>query len=60
MAHVSRLTELLTTPHCLQVKMITGDHLLIAKETARQLGLGTNIEESHGLPMLEEGGAVSQ
>jgi len=25
------------------VKMITGDHIAIAKETARQLGLGTNI-----------------
>ena len=26
------------------VKMITGDHLLIAKETARVLGIGTNIK----------------
>ena len=25
------------------VKMITGDHLLIARETARSLGMGTNI-----------------
>ena len=25
------------------VKMVTGDHLLVAKETARQLGLGTKI-----------------
>lgn len=31
------------------VKMITGDHLLIAKETARQLGMGVNILPSHKL-----------
>lgn len=28
------------------VKMVTGDHLKIAKETARRLGLGTNIYEA--------------
>jgi H+-transporting ATPase len=27
----------------IQVKMITGDQLLIAVETARQLGMGTNM-----------------
>jgi H+-transporting ATPase len=26
-----------------EVKMITGDHGLIAKETCRELGMGTNI-----------------
>ena len=26
-----------------EVKMVTGDHLTIAKETARRLGMGTNI-----------------
>jgi len=26
-----------------QVRMITGDHLVIAKETARLLGMGSNI-----------------
>lgn len=31
------------------VKMITGDHLLIAKETARRLGMGTSILPSHKL-----------
>jgi H+-transporting ATPase len=35
------------------VKMITGDHLLIAKETARRLDMGTNIHASAGLPMLD-------
>jgi H+-transporting ATPase len=35
------------------VKMITGDHLLIAKETARQLGMGTFIRSAQGLPMLD-------
>ena len=39
-----------------EVKMITGDHLLIAKETARQLGMGTNIENAALLPKLEEDG----
>lgn len=36
------------------VKMITGDHLLIAKETARVLGMGDFICSSDGLPMLDE------
>eukprot|EP01038_Epipyxis_sp_PR26KG_P005480 gene5480-7588_t len=35
------------------VKMITGDHLLIAKETARRLDLGEEIYPSDGLPMLD-------
>ena len=28
---------------CFQVKMVTGDQLLIGKETAKQLGMGTNM-----------------
>ena len=35
------------------VKMITGDHLLIAKETARQLEMGSNITDAAVLPMLD-------
>jgi H+-transporting ATPase len=35
------------------VKMITGDHLLIAKETARQLKLGDDISTAEGLPLLD-------
>ncbi len=31
------------------VKMVTGDQLAIARETARQLGLGTNILDAGGL-----------
>jgi H+-transporting ATPase len=31
------------------VKMVTGDQVAIAKETARQLGLGTNILDASGL-----------
>lgn len=34
--------------------MITGDHLLIACETARQLGMGDYIKNAGGLPMLNE------
>jgi H+-transporting ATPase len=36
-----------------QVKMITGDHLLIAKETARVLEMGDNIRSANGLPLLD-------
>jgi H+-transporting ATPase len=38
-----------------QVKMITGDHLLIAKETARALGLGHDIQDASNLPSLVQG-----
>lgn len=42
----------------IDVKMITGDHVAIAKETARQLGIGTNILNATGLPSLLEDGTV--
>jgi len=32
-----------------EVKMVTGDQIAIARETARQLGLGTNILDASGL-----------
>jgi H+-transporting ATPase len=32
-----------------KVKMVTGDQVAIAKETARQLGMGTNILDASGL-----------
>ena len=32
-----------------QVKMITGDQLLIGKETAKQLGMGTNMFTTEAL-----------
>jgi len=35
------------------VKMITGDNLLIAKETARRLEMGTYILPAEGLPTLD-------
>ncbi|KAK9815431.1 hypothetical protein WJX72_003597 [[Myrmecia] bisecta] len=40
------------------VKMITGDHQVIAKETARVLGMGTNIAKAAGLPMLTADGKI--
>jgi len=40
----------------IDVKMITGDHTAIAKETARQLGLGTNILNAERLPGLDAHG----
>jgi len=36
------------------VKMITGDHLLIASDMALQLGLGNVVFDASGLPMLDE------
>lgn len=38
------------------VKMITGDHGVIAKETCRQLGMGTNVQGTEGIPSLDENG----
>ena len=35
------------------VKMVTGDHLLIAKQTAKTLNMGTKIFTSENLPMLD-------
>jgi H+-transporting ATPase len=35
------------------VKMITGDHLLIAKETSRVLDMGEIMQSSEGLPLLD-------
>ena len=35
------------------VKMITGDHLLIAKETCRRLSMGDYILDASGLPTLD-------
>jgi H+-transporting ATPase len=35
------------------VKMVTGDHLLIAKQTALTLNMGTKIFTSENLPMLD-------
>ena len=40
------------------VKMITGDHTVIAKETARQLGMGTNIKGSENLPSMQADGKI--
>ena len=46
-------TIALAREYGVSVKMITGDHLLIAKETARVLGLGTAIRNADGLPLLD-------
>jgi H+-transporting ATPase len=40
------------------VKMITGDHLLIARETARMLGMGLEIKDPKELPAFEVGSAI--
>lgn len=47
---------LIYSPHILSgvnVKMITGDHLLIAKQTAKALAMGDKIFDSENLPMLD-------
>jgi tetratricopeptide (TPR) repeat protein len=43
-----------------QVKMITGDHSAIAKETCRTLGLGTNIQKADQLPAFNANQEVPQ
>jgi H+-transporting ATPase len=40
------------------VKMITGDQVLIAKEMSRILGLGTNIPDAAGLPAMAADGTI--
>lgn len=37
---------------------ITGDNVLIARETARVLGMGTNIRTPEGLPQMTEDGRM--
>jgi H+-transporting ATPase len=44
--------------HGVDVKMITGDHAVIARETARTLGMGTNILGCEGLPSLGPKGEI--
>jgi len=38
------------------VKMVTGDHKIIAVETCKQLGMGHNIQGPEALPKLDENG----
>lgn len=40
------------------VKMVTGDQVLIAKEMSRMLGLGTNIPNADGLPKFDADGKI--
>ncbi|MEJ2724468.1 MAG: plasma-membrane proton-efflux P-type ATPase, partial [Deltaproteobacteria bacterium] len=42
--------------HGLKVKMVTGDNVAIAKEIARQLHLGTNIQPADQIFLGKEGG----
>ncbi len=37
---------------------ITGDNMLIARETARALGMGTDIRTPEGLPSMTEDGRM--
>jgi H+-transporting ATPase len=48
----------LAIEHGVDVKMITGDHAVIARETARSLGMGTNILGCEGLPSLGPKGEI--
>jgi H+-transporting ATPase len=49
----SKLTIEQALDNGVEVKMITGDHLLIAREMARRLGLGNAIYSAEGLPNLD-------
>merc|ERR1712199_37884 len=46
-------TVRLSRENGVSVKMITGDHLLIAMETARVLDMGDCIQSAEGLPLLD-------
>eukprot|EP00762_Andalucia_godoyi_P005907 ANDGO_06948.mRNA.1 putative plasma membrane ATPase len=46
--HDSRATLLRAHELGIRVKMITGDHVLIAQETSRMLGIGGNVVALHG------------
>jgi H+-transporting ATPase len=50
----TKLTLELAREYGVAVKMITGDHLLIATDMALQLGLGSIVFDASGLPMLDE------
>lgn len=52
----TRETLRLCEQNGVEVKMVTGDHLLVAKEVARVLGMGTMIRDSTGLPRLTKEG----
>ena len=41
-----------------RARQVTGDNLLIARETARVLGMGTNIQKTEGLPEMGPDGEV--
>ena len=43
----------------IEVKMITGDQIAIAKETCFQLGMGTNIQGTHVIPDQKNSSASS-
>jgi len=54
----TKLTIERARQHGVEVKMVTGDHQVIAKETARVLDMGTNILGCQGLPNLDADGKV--
>ena len=37
-----------------KIKMVTGDQMAIAQETAKKLGMGTNILDATGLGDIKE------
>ena len=50
----SKETVRLSRVNGVAVKMITGDHLLIALETSRVLDMGGIIQSAEGLPLLDK------
>merc|ERR1711904_58136 len=49
----TKQTVKLSRENGVAVKMITGDHLLIARETSRVLDMGGIIQTAEGLPLLD-------
>ena len=49
----TRKTLMEAEDYGVKVKMVTGDHVLIAREVARALGMDDYIKSSDGLPLLD-------
>eukprot|EP00941_MAST-03F_sp_MAST-3F-sp1_P001184 g1184.t1 len=58
--HDTKRTIEVATSMNVEVKMITGDHGAIAKETARRLSMGTTIFPASALKGLSESSAINQ
>jgi H+-transporting ATPase len=57
--HDTKSTIAAAIANGIEVKMVTGDHTAIAKETCRELGMGTNILNTSALDAIQGDGSGS-